>query len=155
LIRLAPHVYLPLTYHEEEGMLQDFKRFLMRGNVVDLAVAVVLGVAFVAVVTALVQDLLTPLIAAIFGKPDFANLSFTINGSKFLYGAFINAVIAFVLIAAALFFFVVRPINAMMARAKPEEEAAAPTRKCPECLSEIPVAAIRCAYCGERVPVTA
>jgi large conductance mechanosensitive channel len=137
-------------------MFEDFKKFLMRGNVIDLAVAVVLGVAFVAVVTALVADLITPLIAAIFGKPDFSRLQFTINGSTFLYGAFLNAVIAFILIAAALYFFVVKPMNALTARARAREEPAAPaTRKCPECLSDIPVEAIRCAFCGERVPATA
>jgi large conductance mechanosensitive channel len=133
-------------------MFQDFKKFLMRGNVLDLAVAVVLGVAFVAVVTALVEDLLTPLVAAIFGKPDFSRLTFTINDSTFKYGAFLNAILAFVLIAAALFFFVVKPLGAMMARAKAGEEEAPPaTRKCPECLSDIPMEANRCAYCGERV----
>jgi large conductance mechanosensitive channel len=137
-------------------VLEDFKKFLLRGNVVDLAVAVVLGVAFVAVVTALVEDLLTPLLAAIFGEPDFSRLTFTVNGSTFRYGAFINAVLAFILIAAALFFFVVRPLSALMARAKAmEEPPAAPTRKCPECLSDIPVEAPRCAFCGERVPMTA
>ena len=136
-------------------MFDDFKKFLTRGNVIDLAVAVVLGVAFVALVTALVEDLVTPLIAAIFGKPDFSRLTFTINDSTFRYGAFINAIIAFVLIAAALFFFVVKPINAMAARSKAKEEPpAATTRKCPECLSDIPVEAMRCAFCGERVPVT-
>lgn len=137
-------------------MLKDFKKFLMRGNVIDLAVAVVLGVAFVAVVTALVEDLLTPLIAAIFGKPDFSHLRFTINKSTFAYGAFINALLAFVLIAAALFFFVIKPVTALMARMREkEEEPAAATRKCPECLSDIPVQAMRCAYCGERVPAPA
>ena len=135
-------------------MIQDFKKFLMRGNVIDLAVAVVLGVAFVALVTALVEDLLTPLIAAIFGEPDFSRLFFTINGSTFKYGAFINAIIAFVLIAAALFFFVVKPLNALVPKAS-EEPPTPPTRKCPECLSDIPVEAIRCAFCGERVPVSA
>jgi large conductance mechanosensitive channel len=136
-------------------VFDDFKKFVMRGNVVDLAVAVVLGVAFVAVVTALVEDLITPIIAAIFGEPDFSRLRFTINGSIFQYGAFINAVIAFILIAAALFFFVVKPINSLAARAKAKgEPTAPPTRKCPECLSDIPVEAMRCAFCGERVPVT-
>ena len=135
-------------------MFDDFKKFVMRGHVVDLAVAVVLGVAFVAVVTALVEDLITPIIA-IFGEPDFSRLRFTINGSTFQYRAFINAVIAFILIAAALFFFVVKPINALTARAKAKDEPTAPpTRKCPECLSDIPVEAMRCAFCGERVPVT-
>jgi large conductance mechanosensitive channel len=134
-------------------VFEDFKKFLTRGNVLDLAVAVVLGVAFVVVVTALVEDLI-PLIAAIFGKPDFSRLQVTINGSTFRYGAFINAVIAFVLIAAALFFFVVKPLTALMARAKEKDEPSPPTRKCPECLSDIPVEAMRCAFFGERVPAT-
>ena len=103
-------------------MLADFKKFLLRGNVVDLAVAVVIGAAFGAVVTALVADLITPLIAAIGGKPDFSNLSFTVNGSAFRYGHFINAIISFVIIAAAIFFLVVKPINAIQARRRTTEE---------------------------------
>ena len=135
-------------------MLKDFKQFLLRGNIVDLAVAVVIGLAFTAVVNALVEDLLTPLIAAVFGKHDFGALIFTVNNSRFLYGAFLNALIAFVAIAAAVFFFVVKPVNALMARREAKEGLAAPaTRKCPECLSDIPVEAMRCAFCGERVPV--
>ena len=127
-------------------MVKDFKQFLLRGNVVDLAVAVVIGAAFGAVVTALVADLLTPVIAAIFGKHDFSALTFTINGSTFRYGAFLNAVIAFVSIAAAVFFFVVRPINAIMRRRR-TEPVDPTTKTCPECLSEIPLEARRCAYC--------
>lgn len=126
-------------------MLKGFKAFLFRGNVVDLAVAVVIGAAFGAVVTAFVKDLLTPLIAAIAGKPDFSNLTFTINGSQFLYGEFINALIAFLLVGAAIYFFVIVPMNSLTARfSKP---AAATTKTCPECLSEIPLAARRCAHC--------
>jgi large conductance mechanosensitive channel len=132
-------------------MLKDFKQFLLRGNVVDLAVAVVIGVAFGAVIGALVADILTPLIAAIFGQHDFSGLSFTINKSRFLYGAFFNAVIAFVLIAAAVFFFVVRPVNALMARRKTEPPVDPTTRECPECLSSIPKAARRCAFCTAEV----
>lgn len=129
-------------------MLKGFKQFILRGNVIDLAVAVVIGVAFGAVITALVKDLLTPLIAAIFGKPDFSALSFTVNNSTFLYGDFINAVIAFVLIAAAIYFAVVVPMNAWSARRHREEEATTPTvQRCPECLSEIPAGASRCAFC--------
>jgi large conductance mechanosensitive channel len=127
--------------------LNDFKQFILRGNVVDLAVGIVIGAAFGAVVTALVADLLTPLVAAIFGKQDFSALTFTINGSKFLYGDFINAVIAFLSIAAAVFFFVVRPVNALMARRKTEPPVDETTRQCPECLSEVPVQARRCAFC--------
>jgi large conductance mechanosensitive channel len=130
-------------------MLKEFKAFLLRGNIVDLAVAVVIGVAFGAVVTSLVENLLTPLIAAIFGQPDFSQLTFTINDSTFSYGAFINSVLAFVFIAAAVFFFVVKPINAMVSRGKVPEDPT--TRQCPECLSEIPLAARRCAFCAVEV----
>ncbi len=131
--------------------MKDFRAFLMRGSLVDMAVGVVIGVAFGAVVTALVEDLFTPLIAAIGGKPDFSSLTFTINGSHFLYGKFINAVISFVIVAAAIFYVVVKPVGAMMARmAKAEPEAPA-TKDCPECLSAIPVAARRCAHCTSAV----
>jgi len=132
-------------------MLNDFKQFLLRGNVVDLAVAVVIGAAFGAVITALVQDLLTPLIAAIGGQQDFSALDFTINGSTFRYGDFINKVFTFVMIAAAVFFFVVVPINALIARSRREPPADPTTRKCPECLSEIPIDARRCAFCTSQV----
>ena len=131
-------------------MLGEFKTFLFRGNVVDLAVAIVIGVAFGAVITALVADLITPLIAAIFGSHDFSALTFTINNSTFLYGAFINAVISFILVAAAIFFFVVKPMNAIQAR-RATAEPTATSRPCPECLSEIPLAARRCAYCSAEV----
>jgi large conductance mechanosensitive channel len=132
-------------------MIADFKQFLLRGSVVDLAVGIVIGVAFGAVVTALVADLLTPLIAAIFGSHDFSALTFTLNGSRFLYGHFLNAVLSFVTIAAAVFFLVVRPVNALMARRKTEPPIDETTRSCPECLSEIPVAARRCAFCTSQV----
>ena len=136
-------------------MLKDFKAFVLRGNVVDLAIAVVIGAAFGAVVTALVKDLLTPLIG-IPGKADFSTLTFTINGSVFRYGDFINVVIAFVTIAAAVFFFVVRPINMLMERRRTEPDVESETRECPECLSNIPRAASRCAFCTAKVrPVTA
>lgn len=137
-------------------MLKEFRQFILRGNVVDLAVAVVVGVAFGAVVTALVADLITPLVAAIFGKPNFAGLSFTINHSTFLYGAFINAVVSFLVVAAAIFFLVVKPVNMLTARlAAREPHKAAATRECPECLSDIPAAARRCAYCTSTVPAAA
>ncbi len=129
-------------------MLRDFKTFLLRGNVVDLAVAVVVGAAFGALVTALVADLITPIIAAIIGKPDFSALSFTIHKSVFRYGAFINALIAFVSIAAAVFFFVVQPVNALMRRRKTETDVESETRSCSECLSDIPREAKRCAFCA-------
>ena len=133
------------------AIVRDFQQFLLRGSVVDLAVGIVIGAAFGAVVTALVADLLTPLIAAIFGSHDFSALSFTINGSHFLYGSFFNAVISFVSIAAAVFFFVVRPVNALMARRRTEPPVDETTRKCPECLSEIPIEARRCAFCTSVV----
>jgi large conductance mechanosensitive channel len=132
-------------------ILKDFQQFLLRGNVVDLAVGVVIGVAFTAVITALVSDLITPLIAAIFGSYNFAGLTFTIHKSHFLYGHFINAVLSFVLVAAVVFFFVVRPVNALMARRRTEPPVDATTRQCPECLSEIPIAARRCAFCTSEV----
>lgn len=132
------------------GLFQDFKAFLLRGNVVDLAVAVVIGAAFGAVVTALVEDLITPLIAAIGGNQDFSALDFTINDSIFRYGDFINKVITFVTIAAVIFFFVVVPVNAMMARARKEPPVDPTTKKCAECLSEIPLEARRCAFCTSQ-----
>jgi len=135
-------------------MLKDFKAFLLRGNVVDLAVAVVIGAAFGALVKALVDDLLTPIIG-IPGKKDFSALYFTINGSPFKYGDFINALIAFVSIAASVFFFVVKPVNALMARRKTEPDVESTTRECPECLSSIPVAARRCAFCTAEVAAAA
>ena len=136
---------------EKKGILSQFKQFLLRGNVVDLAVGIVIGVAFGALVAALVADLLTPLIAAIFGKHDFSALTFTIHKSRFLYGSFINALIAFVTIAAAVFFLVVVPVNKLMDRRRTERDVEATTRPCPECLSEIPVAARRCAFCTAEV----
>lgn len=133
-------------------MLTGFKQFILRGNVIDLAVAVVIGAAFGAVVAALVKDLLTPLIAAIFGKPDFSAIVFTVNGSKFLIGDFINAVVAFVLIALAVYVFVVMPMNALAARRRRGEPPADPTTKaCPECLSAVPIAARRCAFCTSPI----
>ncbi|MCS6953805.1 MAG: large conductance mechanosensitive channel protein MscL [Bryobacteraceae bacterium] len=129
-------------------MLKELREFLFRGNVIDLAVAVVMGGAFGAVVNAFVKDLLTPLIAAIGGQPDFSGLTFTINNSKFLYGDFINAVVSFLLVGTAVYFFVVLPTKTIAARtAKAEAPALPATKQCPECLSEIPAAARRCAYC--------
>lgn len=131
--------------------MRGFRAFLLRGNVVELATAVVIAVAFGAVITSFVKDLVTPLIAAIGGQPDFSSLSFTINNSKFLYGDFLNALIAFVLVAAVIYFLVIVPYTAMMARARKEPPADPTTRKCPECLSEIPLDARRCAFCGQPV----
>jgi len=129
-------------------VIRDFKDFLLRGNVVDLAVGIVIGAAFGAVVTALVADLITPIIAAILGKPDFSSLTFTINGSVFRYGSFLNALIAFVSIAAAVFFFVVKPMNVLMERRRRGQDDDSDSRPCTECLSEIPREARKCAFCA-------
>ncbi|MGI9103228.1 MAG: large conductance mechanosensitive channel protein MscL [Terriglobales bacterium] len=132
--------------------MKGFKQFLLRGNVVDLAVAVVIGAAFGAVVTAFVKDLLTPLIAAIVGKPDFSAFYAEVNGARFLYGDFLNSLIAFLLVSAAVYFFVVLPINTLIQRYRKAPAPADPTtKKCPECLSEIPIAARRCAFCASVV----
>jgi len=132
-------------------MFKEFKKFLLRGNVVDLAVGVVVGAAFGAVVNALVADLFTPFIAAIVKVPDFSELVFTINGSKFMIGHFINTLISFILVAGAVFFFVVKPMNILIARSRKELPANPTTKKCKECLSEIPIGAKRCAYCGQII----
>jgi large conductance mechanosensitive channel len=129
-------------------LVSDFKKFLLRGSVVDLAVAVVVGTAFTAVVKALVSDLFTPIIGLIFGKPSFESLSFTLNGSHFLYGDFINNLFAFVTVAAAMFFFVVAPINSLLAR---RAQVDPDTKECPECTSDIPVGARRCPMCTARL----
>ena len=135
-------------------MLSGFRQFILRGNVVDMAVGVVVGAAFAGVVGSFTKDLLTPLIAAIIGKPDFSAISFSINGSVFLLGDFINAAIAFLLVAAAVYFFVVTPVNMLVARMRKATAPADPTtKKCPECLSEIPIDARRCAQCGQPVGV--
>lgn len=134
-------------------MLDGFKKFILRGNVVDLAVGVVIGAAFGGVVTAFTKDLLTPLIAALVGKPDFSSVGFKIGETAFPVGDFINAVVSFVLVAGAVYFFVVLPLNALMARINPAKEAAPTTKPCPECLSDIPIEAKRCAHCSQPVPV--
>lgn len=132
-------------------MLKGFRDFIMRGNVVDLAVAVVIGAAFGAVVKSLVDDLIMPIIAAIVGKPDFSQFLFTINGAEFRYGAFFNTIVAFVLIAAAIYFVVVVPLNKIAERrARGEAPVEATTKQCPECLSEIPKAARKCAFCASE-----
>lgn len=132
-------------------MFTEFKQFLLRGNVVDLAVGVVVGAAFGTVVTALVKDVLTPLIAAIAKVPDFGGLSFTLNGSRFMYGDFLNALISFLLVGGTVFFFIVKPVNILMKRAHEGPPADPTTKRCVECLSEIPVAAKRCMYCTQLV----
>jgi large conductance mechanosensitive channel len=133
--------------------MKGFKAFLMRGNLIDLAVAVVIGVAFNAVIQALIADIITPIIAAIAHKPDFSALTFTINGSKFSYGLFLNALITFAIIAAVLYFVVVAPVTRVMTLAARKAEAT--DRQCPECLSTIPIAAHRCMYCTSEVPPVA
>jgi large conductance mechanosensitive channel len=138
-------------------MLSDFKKFVLRGNVVDLAVAVVVGVAFTAMITAFVADLITPLIASIFGKPDFANLTFTLHHSTFKYGSFLNALLSFLIVATVVFFAVVAPLTTLMRRLNllPTEKPKPETVECPECLSDIPVAARRCAFCTSEVTAAA
>jgi large conductance mechanosensitive channel len=133
-------------------MLNGFKKFILRGNVVDMAVGVVIGAAFGGVVTALTKDLLTPLIAALVGKPDFSYLGFALHGTPFPVGNFINACVSFILVAAAVYFFVVIPVNALVARMHRGEAPPDPTtKKCPECLSEIPIDAHRCSHCTQPV----
>ena len=131
--------------------MKDFKEFILRGNVIDLAIGVAIGAAFAAVVTAFTENLLTPLLAIPGDAADFSDLSFTVSGSEFRYGAFIDALIGFLIVAAVLFFFVVRPVNKMMARRKTEPEVESLTRECPQCLSSIPTAARRCAFCTSEV----
>ncbi len=132
-------------------MFNEFRQFLLRGNVVDLAVGVVVGAAFGTVVNALVKDLLTPLIAAFVKSPDFSGLSFTVLGSEFFYGDFLNALIAFVLVAAAVFFFVVKPMNMLIRRSEKGAPASPTTKSCPECGNEIPLSARRCGHCTQVV----
>ena len=130
--------------------MSGFRKFLMRGNLIDLAVAVIIGVAFNAVVQALIADMITPLISAIAGKPDFARLTFTVHHSLFFYGSFINAVLSFVIIAAVVYYLLVAPTARLTARVA--RNKAATERECPECLSQIPVGATRCMYCTATVP---
>lgn len=137
----------------------EFKEFILRGNVVDLAVGVIIGAAFAGVVSALVADVITPLIGVFVSDPknpvNFDNLNFALHGSTFLIGKFINAVLSFLLIALVIFFFVVKPVNYLMTRNKTDTPKAATTRDCPECLSSIPLAATRCAFCTAQVPAAA
>jgi large conductance mechanosensitive channel len=132
-------------------MAGGFKQFLLRGNVVDMAVGVVIGAAFGGVVTGFTKDLLTPIISAVAGKPDFSAIKFTVNGSAFLLGDFINAIVSFLIIAAAVYYMVVLPVNALVSRARKEPPADPTTKKCPECLSEIPIQAKRCAFCTSAI----
>jgi large conductance mechanosensitive channel len=139
----------------EYAMLDGFKKFLLRGNVVDLAVAVVIGAAFKEVVDTMVKGLITPLIGMFGGVPDFSALSFSINNSRFLVGEFINAIVAFIILAAVIYFVVIVPVNRMMARLMPKEPEPQATRECPQCLSKIPMKANRCAFCTAEVAATA
>src|ERR1700748_232694 len=132
-------------------MLKGFRDFILRGNVVDLAVAVVIGAAFSAIVNALVADIINPLIAAIVHKPDFSALLLNVNGGIIKYGDFLNALISFLIIAATIYFLVVLPVNTLMAKLRPKGVAAPPTKPCPECLSEIPISAKRCSHCAQLV----
>jgi len=136
-------------------MIKGFRDFILRGNVIDLAVAVVIGGAFTAIVNALVADIVNPLIAAIVHKPDFSALILDVNGGKIKYGDFMNAIISFLLIAAVVYFVFVLPINALMKKFKPAEAAPPVTRPCPQCLSDIPLAATRCSHCAQPVTATA
>ena len=132
-------------------MLSEFRQFILRGNLVDLAVAVVIGAAFTAVVNALVSSMFTPLIAAIGGEPDFDDLAFTINGSRFAYGEFINALLTFLIVAAVVFFLVIKPVNALLERLKPDTAVDEETKVCPECVSKVPQKARRCAFCTSQL----
>jgi large conductance mechanosensitive channel len=138
-------------------MLKEFKQFILRGNVIDLAVAVVVGAAFTAVIAALVKDLITPLIGAIIGQPNFSSLTFTLHHSRFNYGSFLNALISFLIIATVVFFAVVVPLTQLMKRLNllPTEKPAPVTRACPECLSDVPEQARRCAFCTSELPISA
>lgn len=129
---------------------KGFKDFILRGNAVDLAVGVVVGAAFNNLVNAIVKDLFTPIIGAIVGQKDFSNLYFTINGSKFMYGDFFNAALSFLIIASVVYFFVVLPMNTISAKFKKKPETKPTTHKCSECLSDIPLGALRCAFCGQK-----
>ena len=133
-------------------MLKEFKDFLLRGNIVELAVAFVMGLAFAALITSFVDDLIMPIVAMIIGKPDFSNLTFTINDAVFRYGAFLTALLTFVVTAAAIFFFVVKPVNAMTSRLKkPEPDGEPPLKTCPFCATDIPSGATRCPHCTSQL----
>jgi large conductance mechanosensitive channel len=156
-VRRCGAVRIREVTRREVSVLSDFKKFVLRGNVVDLAVAIVVGVAFTAMITAFVADLVTPLIAAIFGKPNFGGLYVTVNHSQFKYGLFLNALLSFLIIATVVFFAVVVPLTALMKRLNlvPKEQPKPETRECPECLSDIPVGARRCAFCTSEVATAA
>lgn len=137
------------------SLLTEFKAFILRGNVMDLAIAFIIGVAFAAVIDALVKDIIMPILGIFGGKPTFDQYYWTINGSKILVGSFLTAVVSFLIIAAVIFFFVIKPLNLLLARRKAELPADPTTRECPFCLSDIPLQASRCAFCTSEVPVLA
>jgi large conductance mechanosensitive channel len=153
MLRSAALRARPISQNDKGDLVQGFKKFLLRGNLIDLAVAVVIGAAFGAVVSSLVKDLITPLIAAIGGNQNFSSLYFTVNKSKFAYGDFVNSLLYFVIVAAVVYFLVVTPVVKLLALMQRNKEAA--DRECPECLSEIPVKATRCMYCTAVVTPTA
>ena len=132
-------------------MLKGFRDFVLRGNVVDLAVAVVIGAAFTHVINSLVSDIINPLISAIVGQPNFSYLVATVNGGKITYGNFVNAVIQFIIIAAAIYFFMVVPVQKLLKKFQPQKAEPPKTRPCPQCLSDIPIGATRCAHCAQPV----
>ncbi len=136
---------------KSQGALAGFKQFILRGNVVDLAVGVVFGASFSGLINSLVKDLITPLIAAIFTQPDFSQIQFVIRGSKFMVGDFLNVVISFFLIAFTAYFFIVIPVNALIARSRKEPPADPTTKKCPQCRSEVPLDATRCRFCTQPI----
>jgi large conductance mechanosensitive channel len=141
-----------LIKQSEEKMLKGFRDFILRGNVVDLAVAFILGAAFNAIVTSLVKDVLTQLIAAVVGKPDFSSLALKVNGTPIMIGNFLNAAISFMIVAGVVYLGIVLPLNTLLAKLKkPAPEAPSSVKTCPECLSEIPLAARRCAHCAQLV----
>ena len=134
-------------------MLKGFRDFILRGNVIDLAVAVVVGAAFKDIVTAAVDDFINPLVSAIGGKPNLSRFYFTINNSKFLIGAFVNSLISFLIISAIIYFFVIVPMNKIIERTKKGEKAGPSEKACPECLSLVPITAKRCKYCTSKLQV--
>lgn len=128
-------------------VLKEFRGFVLRGNVLDLAVAVVIGAAFNAMVSSVVKDMVTPIIGAIFGQPDFSSLTFSINGSTFAYGNFINTLISFIIVVIAVFFFIVKPISVLTQRLGLSTEDPRPMAPCPRCYTDVPTVATRCGHC--------
>lgn len=151
LKRPNPEALISNELSMAKSAIKEFRQFILRGNVVDLAIAVVIGAAFNNVVQAMVKNILTPIISAIGGQPDFSKLNFKLFGSVISYGEFLNALISFIMIALVLFFLVVKPLNRMMLKFKKDEPAEITTRQCPECISEIPLDASRCKFCTTKI----